>query len=225
MQGFCAGHYSRTAVKGYVDAQPVRDRIDLLRSKGWSRRRLGEEIGLTPDCLIELYEAGHRVQRVTYNRIMSVPVPERAIDRGGYVSALGTSRKLRALGAIGYPQDYLAERLGTFQKCITAITRQDRVTARIWVAVDDLFRELSMTVGPSNRARVRAKNRGCFPPLAFDDIDDPDETPSLGRHTVLSAQDRIDELRDIGITDVNHLAARLGIKPESVERQLFREAA
>jgi hypothetical protein len=46
--------------------------------------------------------------------------------------------------------------------------------------IDALFRELSMTPGPSAITRRRALRFGWLPPLAWTNIDDPDERPEQG---------------------------------------------
>jgi hypothetical protein len=66
-----------------------------------------------------------------------------------------------------------------------------------------------------------ARAKGYFPPLCWDDIDDPDEKPQRGKHEPVSATERIEELRELGVTDVNRIAERLRIQPRSVERQLY----
>ena len=61
------------------------------------------------------------------------------------------------------------------------------------------------------------------PPLAWDDdtIDDPNELPDCGTRRRLSFDEQYLELRDLGYSD-SDIAHRLGIKPKSLERQLFR---
>ncbi|WP_295694431.1 hypothetical protein, partial [Lapillicoccus sp.] len=61
---------------------------------------------------------------------------------------------------------------------------RDRISARAWRQVRQVYDRLSMTPGPSPTARARAAARGYAPPLAWDDdtIDDPRALPDLGDH-------------------------------------------
>ena len=99
----------------------------------------------------------------------------RSIDNTGFI------RRIRALQAMGWSFNDIAQRIGIPRTCLTAKTRNHtRVyvsTFRRMVAVYD---ELSMIPGPSIRSINAAKRNGWAPPLAWDDIDDPDERPNLG---------------------------------------------
>lgn len=96
-----------------------------------------------------------------------------------WVPALGVTRRLRALAAIGYGTQELADRRGCAQQLVAKYRAGFydnllRVNAEKWCA---LYDELHMLPGPSQRARNHAAREGWGSPLAWDDIDDPDETP------------------------------------------------
>lgn len=98
------------------------------------------------------------------------------------VSARGSIRRIHALVAIGWSMEHQAERLGINKRVIQGFaakspeTRTRVATAKRYA---DLYDELHMTPGPSQRARLIAKRKGWMPPLAWDDIDDPGEQPNL----------------------------------------------
>lgn len=95
--------------------------------------------------------------------------------------AEGTRRRLRALIALGWPSDALAGRLGLeTRQGVLLMGVSGRVSVRNARRVDALYAELSMTPGPSRKSREVAARQGWPPPLAWDDIDDPDEVPLIG---------------------------------------------
>lgn len=97
------------------------------------------------------------------------------------VSARGSIRRIHALIAIGWSMEHQAERLGLKKQVIQNFAVKSPDT-RIRIATAkryaDLYDELHMTPGPSERARQIARRRGWVPPLAWDDIDN-DETPDM----------------------------------------------
>lgn len=100
----------------------------------------------------------------------------------GYVPALGTIRRLRALVAIGYTSTWLAEELGWKLTVVLRLTnhrapesRTVHVDTRDQVAA--LFERRCMIPGGNDRSRARARKQGWRPPLAWDDIDNPAEKP------------------------------------------------
>lgn len=103
---------------------------------------------------------------------------------GFHVSALGASRRLQALAAIGYTTSMLAdENLPESSLNSIRAGRQQQVRSSTDAAIRGLFDRLSLTPAPdsvsSRRALRYARVYGWFPPAAWDDIDDPDEQPQL----------------------------------------------
>jgi hypothetical protein len=99
----------------------------------------------------------------------------------GTVDPTGTIRRLQALAALGWPQPELARLLGCHPRALGQLGRRSQMvhagTARN-VAV--LYDELSMRIGPSQRARNRASTLGYIPPLGWAEgtIDDPHARPA-----------------------------------------------
>lgn len=141
-------------------------------------------------------------------------------------SSVGTTRRLRALMAIGYPQRQLAEELGYDQSWVSKLMRNSRgqVNPDTHTRVAELYDRLSMIPGPSQQARDKAHRHGWAPPLAWDDdtIDDPDGQPvKAHRPRFVPFDERYHELRDLGYSDLEILR-KLNIQPESLLRQLAR---
>lgn len=144
----------------------------------------------------------------------------------GPVGVIGTTRRLRGLIALGWPQAELARRSGLPTCTISHLVRGDidKTSRRNATAVHDLYDRLSGTPGPSDWQRRRAQAAGWAPPLAWDDdlIDDPAAKPDLGERRSVRWDERYLELRDdLGLSD-DQIAARMGIRRESLLVQLDR---
>lgn len=109
----------------------------------------------------------------------------RYLNRGPLlVDATGTTRRLRALAAVGWSNSELGKRAGVDHSTVCQWANSRRVRVATAATVRRLYEELSMTPGPSTKVRQLAAKRGWPPPLAWDDdrIDDPAARPNLGRH-------------------------------------------
>lgn len=95
--------------------------------------------------------------------------------------ALGSQRRIQALQAIGYGRDRIAQEMGYSDGgSIAYLMQADSLLVTTAAKVAEVYDRLSMVVpigaGPS-RARTWARRHRYAPPLAWDDIDDPDEQP------------------------------------------------
>lgn len=89
-------------------------------------------------------------------------------------------RRIQGLRALGWSVPIIAERCGMNERSMYNIGRREMMYGYLFEAIDRVFREMSMTVpqGPLvHRNRIQAARKGWAPPLAWDDIDDPSETP------------------------------------------------
>lgn len=221
-QGLCPPHFNRTGSHGHVDAQPTRDRITLLRARGYGLRRLSAIAGISVPTLLCAHDT---VQARTEKIIMAVPVPAEVTSGQGKVSAIGTRRRVQALVALGWTQRVIAERVGVTDRALSvAIRKSDENLSDLAAKTGNVYRELCMTLGPCNRSRIRARKLGFAPPLAWDDdsIDDPDAKPDMGEIVQVWFPEKWAELAELGITRDDHIAARLNITTESVKRMRER---
>lgn len=98
------------------------------------------------------------------------------------VPSIGTVRRVRALMALGWRGPEIADAAGVSINTLRSIDYHGSTvvlaeTARLVAMAYD---RLSMTVPEgayANRTRILAAHRGWHPPLAWDDIDNPDEEP------------------------------------------------
>ena len=137
----------------------------------------------------------------------------------------GTTRRLRALTAIGYSQAQIAREMNARESWVSRLINQygHQVNAETVARVTEVYNRLSMTPGPSDRARRHAREQGWAPPLAWDEdeIDDPAVKPHTGRDTRLPFTERYAEMRELGYNDLQ-IVGRWPIQPASLMRQLHR---
>lgn len=189
----------------YVDAEPVREHVRTLGAQGMGLKRVAAASGVSTGTLSKLmfgvYAPGSggrngkgdrvrqpskRVLRTTAERVQAVSL---VLADGAMVDATGTTRRVRALVALGWSQSKIASRLGIMRSNFhLASGTRPCVLVSTARAVTALYDELSMTIPPQdthrdkisvNRARGYAKQRGWLPPLALDDerIEDPTYKP------------------------------------------------
>jgi transcriptional regulator with XRE-family HTH domain len=207
----------------YVDAAPVRAHVLALGEQGMGLKRVAKAAGVSTGTLSKLVfgvyadtgtgggrnGAGERVRqpskrvlRTTAEKVLAV---ELALADGAQVDATGTTRRVRALVALGWSQSKLAEQLGIARSNFHLATgTRPSVLAGTARAVADLYDELSMKIPPAathrdrisvSRARRYAKARGWLPPLALDDehLDDPTYKPGSLAPDVVEGGDVLDE--------------------------------
>lgn len=207
-----------------VDATPSRLHVQYLQQHGMGYREISRVSGVSITAIVRLLgydtsKPANAVKPETEAKLLAVQVSPQ------YSNPTVTSRKLQALVALGYPQSYLAERIGTTPSNFTPIIHGLRpITRRHVQAVNDLYAELQGTPGPSDKVRARAVKLRWLPPLAWDDIEDLDERPDRshlrkGRNT-LHSEDLLELIAQGNTPEA--IAQRYGIKPESVQRTYYR---
>lgn len=158
---------------------PIAAHIEQLLAAGWLLRQIADKAGVDPDAIsdIRLGRRARGVTALTAESLLGVtgPAPDPRV-----VPAVGTHRRLRALGAIGYTRAHIGRLLGVSEWTVAQWLEGERVLATTCDKVKAVFDQRCLTPGPSEAARRRARHFGSPPPLAWDDIDDPDEQPNLG---------------------------------------------
>lgn len=96
------------------------------------------------------------------------------------VDARGTIRRIRALQAIGWTFQHIADEAGMPDRClIPDLVDRKMVRPETAAAIDKAYRALCMKPGPSNKTRRIAAKNHWAPPLLWDDIDH-DKAPATG---------------------------------------------
>jgi hypothetical protein len=120
----------------------------------------------------------------------------RALHGDKSVDATGTRRRVQALCVLGWSTTQIAERIDMVQNQLWMTTQQETVYRSTAARVAEIYDVLSMSVPPTtttserisvSRTKSHAIRAGWAPPLAWDDIDDPNEQPNFG-----GADDAID---------------------------------
>lgn len=157
------------------DLAAVRTHLLELREAGMGIKAIAQAAGVGRSRISEIV-AG-KAQRVTHrvaDALLAV-TPDQRLQLPPH----GVARRLQALNALGYPTRLLAAEVGTTQEVICDHLRAERkyVLAPTDRRVRDVYDRLCMTPGPSEISAKIARRNGYAPPLAWDDIDDPNEQP------------------------------------------------
>lgn len=243
-RGMCAAHYEQYRTRQqaygrwestYVESESVRLHVKELRACGLGLRRIAELAGVNRKTLQWIttgrsergWGPSRQITRGNAEKILAVPIQRRMATGHQPVCAVGTVRRLQALVAFGYPRSHLAKRLNISPSNATRLfdTSTTHVLARTARAVEELFTELELTPGPSNRARNEGARRGWPNPLAWDEdtIDDAAAEPDRGTGQRAGFVERYQECRSIGLSD-REAARRLGLRLSSLLRQLERHS-
>lgn len=224
--GLCSTHYGNVR-KGLVDATECKAHVSALRKMGYSMRRIAAESGLDTDTLTNLGEwhPGSRVRLSTHEKIMRIPLPAQVVNGGSQaLPNVGTRRRLQALVAAGYSNEFIAAEFGISAVNVGQWLRRDYVSAETLDRVRELFNRLQLVPGPSDHARRRAQRLGWQPPLAWDeeDIDNPSAKPC--QQSSLSMDEflvQYEKWRARGYGNAR-IAAELGVHLRSLEKRLWR---
>lgn len=176
----------------FTDAEPVRQHVRELMAGGMSIKRIAGSAQVEwPRVGYLIYGRGGKGPPVKVRPDFATAVL--AVELNPYaVPIYRVQRRVQALIALGYTQPWIAEQIGVTQARIWQFIRgrQEHVTPDTFEKVDDLYRRFSMTLPPTttkrekyaaSRARETATRNRYRPPLAWDDIDNPDEKPCRGR--------------------------------------------
>lgn len=159
------------------------------------------------------------VLRRTRDAILSADVP----------TAIGIQRRLQALSALGWSMRAVAAEAGINHATnLCELVVKEHVP---WVrepsarSIVEVYDRLLMRPAPqgrgSSRARNRAVERGWLPPLAWNDIDDPDETPTDWQYRPPTRAERVDDLDERG-AGISEVMQALDITRKSLERWCVR---
>lgn len=192
----CKPHRSRMAKLHRNGKMPAdhRDaawaRIQRWEAAGYTQGVVAHMTGLADRTIAPMFHAVRNGQRPnmehrTARKILAAPlIPT---SGHGWIPSLGTMRRLQALTVMGWSMRDLSERCDLQESTLAALRNpiHKMTRPRFAATVADLYAELSDTRGPGRYAAARARNRGWFPPAAWDDdaIDDPNATPDMGEET------------------------------------------
>ena len=176
-------------------------RIDAWMGAGYSAAWIATACGLQMrniESALSERNSGHvrKLGATVTGRIMGADI---RTGTAGHCDALVARRRLQALACHGFDTSRLQAACGISFVTLAAIRRgaTTNITAARHHQIRDLYEQLSGQFGTSKEAKRRATLAGWAPPLAWDNIDDPTETPNLGQ--------RVDtEMDDVAIMRATH---------------------
>ena len=191
-----------------IDAAPSTARVRALRELGWTVRDIALASGVGDSTISDLMRGVRK--RVTpetaamlAHRLRRPRKPPR-----GLVDATGTRRRLQALTAHGWSVADLAPMIGRDRRNLRDLYTQDVCERQSRDAVAALYARLWDKPAPAkskSRSRARAARYGWVGALAWDNIDDPTETPKISapkppdqRGSAVWRIDEADMLRESG---------------------------
>lgn len=162
-------------VQVWGDIDAVHDHIEMLKSSGISYYAIAKAVGYKNKGQIYAIAIADRITAAAAIRILATTIED--LDDRSFVPALGTMRRLRALGRFGYSTPAIATAIGFDEVTLRKIRNGRQRRTRRWVvnAVTAYYRANADRPGPCNRSRLYAERRRWLPPMAWDDedFDDP----------------------------------------------------
>ncbi|MFE9432394.1 hypothetical protein ACFYNA_15550 [Streptomyces sp. NPDC006640] len=173
----------------FVDAEPVRQHVNLLREYGIGWKQVSRLSGVGHSIIQKLIYSHQgrppqqRLREDLARKILAVQPAFDHLANGANIPATGTARRMQALVRVGWPAADLAIRLGVHRRRVDQLLQAERVIAGTARTVKGLYEELwdqdpaAHGVADYSKARAisRATGHGWPPPAAWDDeeIDDP----------------------------------------------------
>lgn len=210
-----------------MPSAPVTRHLKTLVDQGMTTQTIADRSGVGRATVQDLISRPRDRVR-TDNGLALMQIAPAGVSTGS-VPSIGTIRRVRALGRLGWSMPAIvrtARRLdpdltisaGTLRQLLH--DRPDIIRHRTAVAVSLAYEELSMSLPEpghqTSQVRSRAARKGWPPPLCWDDIDDPDAVPHAGYRE----PDRADILHDLDELQagISETCRRLGISREAVQK-------
>jgi len=226
----------------YTDAASVRSHVRGLMENGMQRRHLAVAAAVSPGVLERLLYGrpsqgrapSRRIRRPHARALLALRLDPAAPPSRIPVDATGSLRRLRALGAMGFPDAVLAREVDMHPANFDDLFGQATVTVGVARRIAGLYDRawnaspLAFGATPQGMARTlrRAAAEGWASPLAWDDdsIDDPEAVPDLGARasrTAALVEDVSWLMETCGYTR-QQAAERIGVTKAAVDQAFAR---
>lgn len=175
--GYCHKHAKAAGVLDpYVPAASTQKRIQQLVDQGWTLGAIAKSADLNPTTVWNITKHANETLRSSTAR--KIHQLTNTSNKGPWVPAWPTTRRLRNLQAAGWTQTELADAMGITQASVSAVVIGKKyITREIAEKITDLYEaHASDEVRPPARA---ARKHGWVAPAWWDNIDDPDEKPGV----------------------------------------------
>ena len=182
--------------------------------------RHGTNAGYAAFCRCQPCRDGHALYQMRRRKRRDILGERRE------TTTTGSIRRIRALMAIGWTRRHIADAAGVNERTIYTVERATVMYTSTAAALDVAFERLSGKDGPSAIARRIARRKGFAPPMAWLDIDDPDERPDAGwkpvrNRTAAELFAELDHLTSLGVSEY-HAAKQLGVTVDAIEKARAR---
>ncbi|MGE4429075.1 MAG: hypothetical protein AB7G37_21705 [Solirubrobacteraceae bacterium] len=162
-----------------VPSGPIREHVLALTEHQFLSYSIATAAGVTQTAVDRIRRGLNPTTRQRVANAILAVTPQSIFASAGdchKVPAYASQRRLRALAALGWRLDDIDAHMETGQRA-KAINGNTWVYGKVHRRIAAVYEELSGKVGPSERTRRQARARGYAPPLAWDDIEDPNERP------------------------------------------------
>lgn len=167
-------------VPSYINRETVAVHVQTLLDGGWTRVQIADSAQIGRKTVWNvLHSSLATVQTATAQALLALE-PDAA---PGFRPALGATRRVRALSAMGWPLWWTAAKAGLSETGLRDISsgRTKSVSTDRFDAIDRVYRAHAMRPGPSNAAMKTARAKQWATAAAWNAIDDPKDKP----HSVL----------------------------------------
>lgn len=163
----------------WADIAPVRQHLLDLQAAGVGADAIAKHAQVGRQTVQKIRNGTQgRVSRPVADRLLAVT--SKHADK---LPVWPVARRLQALNALGYTARRMATDLGFTEEVLSDLLGGKRtyVLRPTTNKVAAYYEARHMTPGGNTFSVNSARRRGYLPPLAWDDIDDPNEQPRLGR--------------------------------------------
>jgi hypothetical protein len=220
----------RAALGGDL-TEAVRRHLRGLLAQRLTLAGIARAAGVHPQTVRDAAAGRRRVEPHTAAALLGVSFGAvAAVDADGQalVPAVGARRRVEALQAMGWRHTDIVQVTG-LPETVLPLRGQHQVQFRTSLAIRDAYERLCLRAGPSAVTAARARSLGYASPLAWDGdaIDDPAAQPeglvAVGR-MLRRRSDVIEDARELAAAGeiLETAAARMGMRPETLERTLCR---
>lgn len=204
-----------------INSAPAAEHVRALTALGWSYNALEMvcHSKVTSTTLNNLADQRYpTISRTTATAALTIPytlnVPDHVQDQA-LVPALGAQRRIHALLRLGWRHTDIRNRaLDTTHLARGTYTQ---MLAWRWRVFADIFDQLSMQIGPSQHTAARSKAAGFPPPLAWTDVDNPDEK-AAGTAGIKKGEVVVDPVTVDRLLHLEHVPSTVAEKEEAMRR-------
>lgn len=202
------------------DIEKVRAHIAYLKRHGVGHGAIAQQ-AKSQKRHIQSIVNGERtwISRTLADRILTV-----GPNASKKIPAYKAQRRLQALNAIGHTTRDIAHHLNVSQQSVWDMMAGKRtyVTRPTMQAVTTIYDQLCMTPGGNRLSVAAARRNGYAPPMAWADIDDPDETPTGIEYAPKGRRDStdVDEVVVLRLLALERVPSTPAEKTEALRRWL-----